>query len=70
MLAPVKRAIRKAFHAAGYALVPLPERIRERTRPGVFDYAPDASHMTEQGRLDLIDGVLSARNPALAVERT
>jgi Methyltransferase FkbM domain len=31
----------------------------------VFDYAPDTSHMTEQGRLDLIDGVLSARNPAL-----
>jgi len=36
----------------------------------VFDYAPDSSHMTEQGRLDLIDGVLSARNPALAAQRT
>jgi FkbM family methyltransferase len=33
MLGPVKRAIRKAFHVAGYAVVPLPERIRERTRP-------------------------------------
>jgi Methyltransferase FkbM domain len=33
MLGPLKRAIRKAFHAAGYAIVPLPERIRERTRP-------------------------------------
>jgi hypothetical protein len=32
----------------------------------VFDYAPDASHMIEQGSLDFIDGVLSARNPALA----
>lgn len=31
----------------------------------VFDYAPDTIHLTEQGRLDLIDGVLSARNPAL-----
>jgi hypothetical protein len=33
MLGSVKRAIRKAFHAAGYAVVPLPERIREHTRP-------------------------------------
>jgi hypothetical protein len=32
----------------------------------VFDYAPDTRHMTEQGPLDLIDGILSARNPALA----
>jgi len=32
----------------------------------VFDYAPDTRHMTEQGPLELIDGVLSARNPALA----
>lgn len=36
----------------------------------VFDYAPDTSHMIEQGRLDLIDGVLSARNPALFAQRT
>lgn len=35
----------------------------------VFDYSPDRSHMTEQGRLDLIDGVLSARNPTLATQR-
>jgi hypothetical protein len=32
MLGPLKRAIRKAFHAAGYAVVPLPERIHERAR--------------------------------------
>jgi hypothetical protein len=32
----------------------------------VFDYAPDTRHTTEQGPLELIDGVLSARNPALA----
>jgi hypothetical protein len=32
----------------------------------VFDYAPEARHITEQGPLELIDGVLSARNPALA----
>jgi hypothetical protein len=25
----------------------------------VFDYAPERSHMTEQGRLDLIDCILS-----------
>jgi hypothetical protein len=32
----------------------------------VFDYSPETRHMTEQGPLDLIDGVLSARNPAFA----
>jgi hypothetical protein len=32
----------------------------------VFDYPPDTRNMTEQGPLDLIDGILSARNPALA----
>jgi hypothetical protein len=32
----------------------------------VFDYAPDTRHVTELGPLELIDGVLSARNPALA----
>jgi hypothetical protein len=32
----------------------------------VFDYAPDTRHITELGPLELIDGVLSARNPALA----
>jgi Methyltransferase FkbM domain len=31
----------------------------------VFDYAPDARHITEHGPLEMIDGVLSARNPAL-----
>jgi Methyltransferase FkbM domain len=35
----------------------------------VFDYAPESTHMTEQGTLELIDGVLSARNPALAAQR-
>jgi hypothetical protein len=33
----------------------------------VFDYAPDMRHMTELGPLDLIDGILSARNSAPAV---
>jgi Methyltransferase FkbM domain len=33
----------------------------------VFDYAPESSHLIEQVRLDLIDGVLSARNPALVI---
>jgi hypothetical protein len=32
MLRPVKRAIRKVFHAAGYAVVPLPERIHAHAR--------------------------------------
>lgn len=31
----------------------------------VFDYAPKTHHVTEHGPLELIDGVLSARNPAL-----
>jgi hypothetical protein len=30
MFRPVKRAIRKALHTAGYAVVPLPQRIHER----------------------------------------
>jgi len=29
----------------------------------VFDYAPNTHHVTEQGPLDIIDGILSARNP-------
>jgi FkbM family methyltransferase len=29
----------------------------------VFDYAPDRTHVTERGRLELGDGILSARNP-------
>lgn len=40
MLGPVKRALRKAFHAAGYAVVPLPERIHERPRPDVAAITP------------------------------
>jgi hypothetical protein len=40
MFGPVKRAIRKAFHAAGYAVVPLPERIHERARHGAAAAKP------------------------------
>jgi FkbM family methyltransferase len=36
----------------------------------VFDYVPERTHMTEQGGLELVDGVLSARNPALVPQRT
>jgi len=31
----------------------------------VFDYAPDSRHMTERGPLELGDGILTARNPAV-----
>lgn len=31
----------------------------------VFDLAPDSQHMTEGGILELGDGILSARNPAI-----
>jgi len=32
----------------------------------VFDYAPHTHHVTHQGPLDIIDGILSARNPKLS----
>jgi hypothetical protein len=31
----------------------------------IFDYAPYSRHMTSQGPLDLGDGILTARNPAV-----
>jgi FkbM family methyltransferase len=31
----------------------------------VFDYAPDSHHVTQRGSMDLGDGILTARNPAV-----
>jgi FkbM family methyltransferase len=31
----------------------------------VFDYAPDSHHVTKRGSMDLGDGILTARNPAV-----
>jgi len=43
--------LRALFSAAGWEIV--------------FDYAPDSRHITERGPLDLGDGILTARNPAV-----
>jgi FkbM family methyltransferase len=44
-------ALRLLFSAAGWEIV--------------FDYAPDSRHVTERGALELGDGILTARNPAV-----
>jgi hypothetical protein len=31
----------------------------------VFDYAPNSRHVTQRGSMDLGDGILTARNPAV-----
>jgi hypothetical protein len=31
----------------------------------IFDYSPERRHITEQGAMDLIDGIFAARNPAV-----
>jgi FkbM family methyltransferase len=43
--------LRALFYAAGWEIV--------------FDYAPDSRHITERGPLELGDGILTARNPAV-----
>jgi FkbM family methyltransferase len=43
--------LRSLFTAAGWEII--------------FDYAPDSHHITERGPMDLGDGILTARNPAV-----
>ena len=47
----IHAALRALFSNAGWQIV--------------FDYAPDSRHQTERGVLELGDGILSARNPAV-----
>jgi FkbM family methyltransferase len=44
-------ALRALFASAGWEIV--------------FDYAPNSRHATERGTFDLVDGILSARNPTV-----
>ena len=47
----IHAALRALFSDAGWQIV--------------FDYAPDSRHKTERGVLELGDGIMSARNPAV-----
>jgi FkbM family methyltransferase len=47
----VHDTLRELFSAAGWEII--------------FDYAPESRHATERGPLDLIDGIFTARNPAV-----
>jgi FkbM family methyltransferase len=47
----IHAALRALFSNAGWQIV--------------FDYAPDSSHKTTRGVLELCDGILTARNPAV-----
>jgi FkbM family methyltransferase len=47
----IHAALRALFFNAGWQIV--------------FDYAPDSRHKTERGVLELGDGIMSARNPAV-----
>jgi FkbM family methyltransferase len=46
----IHAALRALFSNAGWQIV--------------FDYAPDGRYMTERGVLEVVDGILSVRNPA------
>jgi FkbM family methyltransferase len=47
----VHAALRQLFRGAGWEIV--------------FDYRPDSEHVTGRGAMTILDGILSARNPAV-----